>query len=219
MNRRITELIELYGHEDSDVIFQMSLTGRGNGDNKKAEDYLKKYLMSEEEYNKDWLPIQRKIYQNEDKGLSAGIFRNDFSLIVKTGGILFEEVEFESFQKSVKELGDNNFVVIQNSFGGKLKRPPFRMKYPINITWRELMSGSFISIALLEMPCNEYFVFSEGGFFGKYVANDYDFPMDIIGITPDIDYIFMEQIKQSLNDENRDEILKWLPSIYKRRMY
>ncbi|HEV2830341.1 MAG TPA: hypothetical protein VGW31_00045, partial [Hanamia sp.] len=91
--------------------------------------------------------------------------------------------------------------------------PMFRMKFPVNITWKELTSGNYISAVLLEMGYNAYFVFSGSGNWGKYSANDYDYPLDIIGFKPELAPIFQEYFKQP--KEEREEIREWLPQEYK----
>jgi hypothetical protein len=63
------------------------------------------------------------------------------------------------------------------------------------------------------MSYNEYFVFSEGGNWGKYSANDYKYPLDIIGFKSALSSIFREQFKQS--KEEQEEIQEWLPQEYK----
>ena len=88
--------------------------------------------------------------------------------------------------------------MIENTFGGRVKEPIFRMKFPMDICWDELTSGNFASAILLEMPHKEYFVFGESGSWGKYVANDYEFPLDVLGFRREIANIFRD--KFSLTD-------------------
>ena len=88
----------------------------------------------------------------------------------------------------------------------------FKMKYPVDTPWDELMSGNFISTVLFEMFHDEYFVFSESGMWGMYCANDYDSPLNIIGFKPDYADIFKTQFRRSGEEES--EIKQWLPSLY-----
>lgn len=44
-----------------------------------------------------------------------------------------------------KALNEKYIVVIENSFDGKLREVPFRMKFPIDIRWEEMIDGNFIS--------------------------------------------------------------------------
>lgn len=183
------------------------------GNKRVALEYLKKYFLCEEDYLQIWKPIQNTIFVNEEIGLPARIFKDGFYLLVSRGGILFEKKEFENLQNCIEEVGDNNLVIIQNDFGGIVKKPLLRMKFPAHITWHELMSGNFVSSVLVEMFANEYFVFSESGSWGKYSANDYEHPLDIIGFNPVLESLFKHNFKQS--KEEQEEIWKWLPQEYK----
>jgi hypothetical protein len=183
------------------------------GNKEIALEYLKRYLLPIEEYTQKWKPIQRSIFQNELTGLPAKVFKEGFALMAIRGGILFEREDFENLQNCLKAIGDKNLVIIQNDFGGAVKKPLLRMKYPVDITWERLMSGNFVSTVLFEMFANEYFVFSESGSWGKYSANDYENPVDIIGFKPELGYIFGGHFKQP--KEEQEEIQKWLPQEYK----
>ena len=175
--------------------------------------YLKKYHLPEDEYIEKWKPVQDMIFRNHDKGLAEMMFNKAFSLLAIRGGILFEKEDFEKLQHCARQLGDKKLFVIQNDFGGSIDTIPFRMSYPSDITWEELMSGHFISTAIFEMFANEYFVFSESGKWGKYSANDYELPLDIIGFTTENEALFKKSFE--LPAEEREEIKEWLPPKYK----
>ena len=144
------------------------------------------------------------------------IFREEFFLFPFRGGILFERTEYEELQKFMLEIEDKYLIIIQNDFGGLEKKTVLRMKYPSTITWEELMSGNFISTVLVEMFANEYFVFSESGLWGKYSANDYDYPLDIVGTKLSVKKQFLKNRK--LDKEDMIELYSWLPNEYKEKM-
>lgn len=183
------------------------------GNKEIASEYLNRYFLSIEEYTQKWKPIQECIFQNERTGLPAKVFKEGFNLMAIRGGILFEREDFENLQNCIKAVGDKNLVIVQNDFGGAVEKPLLRMKYPVDITWERLMCGNFVSTVLFEMFANEYFVFSESGNWGKYSANDYENPLDIIGFKPELAAIFQEHIRQS--KEEQEEIREWLPQEYK----
>lgn len=183
------------------------------GDKKLAKSYLEKYWLSQAVYDKKWHPIQDKIFTNQEKGLPAQVFSEQYELIALRGGFLLEEVDFKELQKCMLNLEDKHFVVIENTFGGKLDEPPFRMKYPTNISWKELMSGNFISSILFEMFHKEYFIFSDSGVWGMYAANEYDKPLNIIGFKPEYSAIFNKNITQS-KEEWKEIKENWLPPSY-----
>lgn len=182
------------------------------GDKKIAEEYLQKYWLPEQEYLSVWKPIQDTIFV-QGKSLPDLIYHPEFEIMVLRGGCLFLEEDFKQLHKAMQEVGEEYFVIIQHSQEFTDGEPIFRMKFPVNITWEELTSGNYISAVLLEMSYNEYFVFGKNGRYGKYSANDYEYPMDIIGFKPELASIFRERFKQS--KEEQEEIQEWLPQKYK----
>lgn len=211
----MTEFVQIlreYSNE-SYSLYSKQISEEEWGNKEITLEYLKRYFLFEEEYSQKWKPIQNSIFENEKLGLPAKIFKEDFSLIAKRGGVLFEKEDFEQIKHCIKTIGDKYLIIIQNDFGGALKKPILRMKYPIDITWKNLMSGNFISTVLFEMFANEYFVFSESKCWGKYSANDYEYPLDIIGFKPEVASIFRENFKQS--KQEREKIKNWLPKEYR----
>lgn len=207
-----TQLLSEYASEAYSM-YSKTIPKQEWGNKDIALEYLEKYYLSDEEYLKNWKPIQDTIFQNQDESLPEMMFKDDFSLLAIRGGILFEKEDFENLQNCMRQLGDKKLFIIQNYFGGKLKFPRLRMRYPSDITWGELMSGNFISTVIFEMFANEYFVFSESGHWGKYSANDYEQPLDIIGFKPEYEPIFREEFKQP--QEEWEEIKEWLPKKYR----
>ena len=104
-----------------------------------AQNYLSKYWIDQFEYEGKWKAIQDRIFINQDKGLPEMVFNDNYNLLAIRGGVLFEEADFRDLQACLLEIGEKNFVVIENTFG-KSNEVPLRMKYPANITWEELMS-------------------------------------------------------------------------------
>ena len=182
------------------------------GDKKLAEEYLRKYWLPEQEYLSVWKPIQDKIFV-QGKSLPDLVYSSEFEMIALRGGCLFLEEDFKQLQKAMQEVGEEYFVIIQHSQDFTEGEPMFRMKFPVNITWEELISGNYISAVLFEMSYNEYFVFSESGNWGKYSANDYEYPLDIVGFKPELAHFFQEHFSQP--KEEREEIREWLPQEYK----
>jgi hypothetical protein len=183
------------------------------GNEQLAEKYLKKYWLSEQEYLRVWKPIQDEIFL---KGTSLPnlVYQPDFDMFALRGGCLFVEEDFKQLQKAMQDIGEEYFVIIQHSQAFTEGEPMFRMKYPVNITWKELTSGNYISAVLLEMSYNEYFVFSASGDWGKYAANDYDYPVDLIGFKIELTQIFQRHFK--LPKEEQEEIWSRLPQEYKK---
>jgi len=205
---RHIEEYSVYGHSS----FSNLLPSEKWGDKKLAEKYLQKYWLTEREYLSIWKPIQDNIFI-QGKSLPDLIYHPEFEIIALRGGCLFLEGDFLQLKKAMQEVGEEYFVIIQHSQGFTEGEPMFRMKFPVNITWEELTSGNYISAVLLEMSYNEYLVFGSRGNWGKYSANDYENPLDIIGFSPELAHIFQEHFKQP--KEEQEEIRELLPQEYK----
>lgn len=205
---RHIEEYSIYGHSS----FSNLVPSENWGNKELAEKYLRKYWLTEQEYLSTWKPIQDNIFI-QGRGLPDIIYHSEFEIIALRGGCLFMEEDFKQLQKAMQKVGDEYFVIIQHSQDFTEGEPMFRMKFPVSITWEELISGNYISAVLLEMSYNEYFVFGSKGNWGKYSANDYENPLDIIGFNPEIAQIFQEYFKQP--KEEREEIRELLPQEYK----
>jgi len=201
-------LLEAYSHDYYKMFIGDEL------DNKIiAEQYFEKYWLPEQEYLTKWKPLQDQIFVDQRNGIHEAIYLSTFEMLALRGGVLFVQEGFEQLQSCIKTVGDKNIVIIQNTFGYISSPPPFRMKFPVDITWEEISSGDFISEAFLYVYLNEYFVFSESASWGKYAASDTIFPLDLIGFKPEHALVFKEQFKQS--EEEREEMKGWLPEKYK----
>lgn len=186
------------------------------GDRQGAEDYLKRYWLSSDEYERKWKQVQDRVFINQEIGLPQMVFASGYLLQASRGGCLFVQDEFVRLQKCTKAVSEQFLFVIENTFGGRVKEPIFRMKFPTSISWDELAGGNFASAILLEMPHKEYFVFGESGSWGKYVANDYESPLDILGFKREVASVFRNKFRPSEVEER--EIALVLPPAYKTRL-
>ena len=181
------------------------------GDKILAKSYLTKYWLPFTEHQKIWMPMLENIFSNKI-GLPYLMFRDTYNMIASSGGCLFLEQDFLQLQKCMLELNEEYFVVIENTFHGIENEPPFYMKFPVKITWDELMSGNYISAVIFETNYKEFFVFSKSNLWGKYAASDYDQPLDLIGFKPECEKIFRKEFVQS--EEERSQVIDLLPREY-----
>lgn len=198
------------------MYFSNILSEKAWGNEEVAKKYLEKYWLSESEYLKIWKPIQAKVFLNE-LGLPYMVFNSQFNILATRGGCLFNEEDYNKVQDLARQAGDEYLVVVQRSQEFTLGEPMFRMKYPVNTSWAELTSGNYISAVLLDMSHNEYYVFGSCGLWGRYSANDYDYPVDIIGYDPELANFVKICFKQRSNDI--DEIKDLLPLEYKDKIH
>jgi len=176
-----------------------------------SEEYLKKYWLDESELRNYWQPLKDKIFCSKSSCLP--------------------DVNFETLQNCMFKAGDKWFVVVENKYtqpvitgndGQVMAHPLLHFKFPIEITWKELLNGGLVSMELFETSYKEFFVFGNSAKWGKYAANEYwnasadpaGTPLDIIGFKPELAPIFRECFKQS--KENQEEIREWLPQKYKK---
>ena len=211
MKKEYIRHLEVYGVEYYYSSFSSMLSLEKWGNRESAEAYLEKYWLQEEEYLRIWKPIQNKIFQ--DVRFPDMVFRQGFNLIALRGSCLFVEEDFLMLQKSLLQLGEEHFVVIQHSDEFTDGEPMFRMKFPVNITWAELNSGNYISAVLIGMVYNTYYIFGIKGNWGKYVDNDDFPPLDIIGFKMETAAVFKKYHKRPKEEE--DEINGWVPEIYR----
>jgi hypothetical protein len=182
------------------------------GNRQVAQDYLERYWLSYAEYEHKWKHLQDTVFTNQEFGLPEMVFTSGYELQVSRGGCLFVQEEFVRLLQCTQLIGERFFFVIENTFGKRVKEPVFRMKFPTSICWDELTGGNFVSSILVEMPHKEYFVFGESGTWGKYVANDYKYPLDILGFRGEAADIFREKFKVTAAEEH--ELRQLLPPAY-----
>lgn len=195
--------------------------GENWGDRASAEIYLAKYWLDKTEYERIWRGIQNSVFNKSADHFPENMFLKNFELIPNVGGTLFTEKTLKSLQMCLRETGDQNFVIIQNDFG-KENPVAFKMKYPSEISWKEIMSGNYISTALFEKFHDEYFVFGESGSWGRYVINDASPPLDITGVKHKFISVFLEKYEnlrdayESIpNSYKSSEVIDALPESYK----
>jgi hypothetical protein len=206
------EIVDKYSL-DGYHMYSKRITRNEWGDISAGRKYLDKYWLPLLEYNEKVKLIQNIIFINQVDGIPKLNFSKEYQILALGGGCLFTKEDFTSLQEYILEIGEKNFFVIENDFGGTLGELPFRMKFPANISWEELFSGNFISSTIIESIHKEFFVFGESALWGKYSAADYEFPLDILGFKLEYRPIFKRRFKQ--DEVDREEIQKRLPYLYK----
>jgi hypothetical protein len=204
-------ILETYSLEGYSM-YSHSIADARWGDKDEAYRYLSRFWLPLAEYSEKWKPIQDRIFIHQDSGLPERVFASNFELLATIGGCLFTCDDFRRLQACIRATGDKYLIVVENTFGGRIKEPTFRMKYPADITWEELNGGNFASSIMLEMPHKEYFVFGESAAWGRYAANDYEVPLDILGFESAYSDVFRKHFP--LTEEDRLVLLNCLPAAY-----
>jgi hypothetical protein len=201
-----------------------------------AEAFFEKYWFNTDEYKEKWLSIQNSIFDHQAKHLPDLMFNDNYELLPLEGGNIFTSKEdFSTLQRCMREVGDNSFAVVENERvvikfydpeGGWGVTPFLRFKFPSEVSWEELMSGDPISVLLFQVQgaIKDYFVFGDGGNWGRYVANDYanptaaplfSTPLNIMGFKKEYSEVFRKNYEHLIKPEI---ISDWLPDTYKVRL-
>jgi len=134
------------------------------GTREQAKTYFEKYWLDEDEYFEKWRPIQDAIFDGKAKYLPDMMFNVGFELFPIVGGDIFGIQSFHALQDCIHQTGDENFVIIQNRNVVIDGWAFIRFKYPVDISWAELMSGGVIGSEHFNNGCKDYFVFGDQGY-------------------------------------------------------
>lgn len=200
---------------DGYSMFSKAVSRARWGDKSAATEYLQKYWLAEREYEDRWRKLLDRVFVNRNDGLPRLSFTCGFEVLIRRGGCLFVEDEFRCLQRCMVAAGDKQLVIVENTLGQQSTEPTFRMKYPSNVSWEELNSGNFASAILIEMPHKEYFVMGDSSGWGKYAANDYEFPLDVLGFREEYRTVFRQQFK--VPEFERRELARLIPPACKVR--
>ncbi len=220
MMKTIRSIVDYWFNSGFDAFSVVNQSSFELREKKLAENFLKKYYLTKKVVNQ-LSTIQEGIF-DLDKQLPDMIFTKDFGFIGLLGGSLFEKNDFEKFKKCLKELQEDYFFVFQDTFGIKSfdRSNALNLRFPADVSWEEIMSGSYISTMLFESSYNNYYVFGEHEAWGLYSANEgyvddiqlvgEPAPIRILGFNPKFKEIFRDafKIKKDQYCENVDFIPK-----------
>ena len=88
--------------------------------------------------------------------------------------------------------------------------PSNRFKYHVNITWEEIMSGAELSQVIFLHPVRNFFMFGDSGQWGRYIGNDYESPLDIIGFDSKYSDLFHSEFR--VPKEDIEDLKRWTAS-------
>lgn len=197
----------------------------------KTQKYCSEYWLNSHEFSKKWQPIKDVIFRKEAKCFPEIMFNPDYELILVRGGMIFTQEDYEKLQLCMRRAGDQYWVVFSNSSNvyveadkcdsdnsdpfliGPQIEYPVMLKFPSCLSWQGLLSGGLFSEEIFQMGIRDYFVYGDSGMWGKYVANDYVHPLDVIGYRRDVATTFRELFSISKREKAELE-KKWIPKEY-----
>jgi hypothetical protein len=183
---------------------------------KKAEQYLENYWLDKKELTEVWLDIKNRIFNKDFLRLPDRVMNENYDVIILKGGTVLYKKEFELLQTCMKNVGEKYFIILEDYDENKpphTNGPPFRFKYPVDITWAEMISQGDPSLPAYHVfltPERNYFVFGDSGTWGKYAASDYELPLNIIGFDKRYSSMFHEKFKIPVDDE--EDLIEWTAS-------
>ena len=175
--------------------------------------YLRKYWLSKQEYLSKWKSVQSRVFS--EKEFPKMVFNQGYQRLICKGGMLIEQTEFELL-KECFQLTNDSYLIIVEDFNEldppHDSGPLLRFRYPVNITWEEINIGEGISYELYQRPIRNFFVFGDTGNWGKYAANEHEFPLDIFGFKKEYEKIFRNRFE--MTEKERNELKKFIPKEY-----
>jgi hypothetical protein len=193
--------------------YQHQLDGwTDNANKKKIQEYLEKYWLDRHELNEVWLKIKNKIYNPTFKAFPEPVFNSSFDTIVRKGGSVLSQDKLTQIQSCMKNIGERYLLLVEDydeTNPPHTSGPPFRFKYPVDISWEEMNDGGELSFIVF-LPERNYFVFGDSGQLGKYTGNDYEYPLDIIGFNRKYSDLFQSKFK--IPEEDIEDLKEWTAS-------
>jgi hypothetical protein len=179
------------------------------------EPYLDKYWLDADELREVWLPKRDRAFNREFREFPDRVFNEDFGLIIQKGGCLLYEDEYVKFQSCMKSIGEKSFVIVEDFDENNpphASGPPYRFRYPIDITWKEMTSGGEDSIVwpVFFSTFRNYFVFGDSGEWGMYAGDDYEWPLKIIGFDKKYSKLFRDSFP--VPDDHIEDLKQWMAS-------
>lgn len=161
-------ILNNYAHESYRAL---SIVPKGFdvNDSKKASSFLDKYWLTNSEYEHAVRHIERKMFITNGTGLPSMLISPNYEILAMSGGVVFNEEEFLYLQKYLKAVGEEYFYIIEEVENKDFI--PIRLKFPSNITWEELSSGSYISMILLHYMFGTFKLLGSSGLWGRYSDN------------------------------------------------
>jgi hypothetical protein len=183
-------------------------------DTEPIEKYLEKYWLDKKDLNEFWLSIKNTIF-NDPLDFPSKVIKDNFDVIINLDLLVLYQEKLESLVACMKVTGDKYFVVVEDYDEDNPPHtdgPSYRLKFPVDITWDEITSGSWESYQVFDRPVRNYFVFGDSGKWGFYAGNDYPEELEIMGVNKEYFDLFYNKFK---NPERVSNYIKERLAYYK----
>lgn len=189
---------------------------------KQIIDYLEQYWLDKRELVDVWLKIKNTIFKGNSTTYPNGLLNDNFDIMIVKGGPVLDRDYFEQLQGCMKVTGDNYFIILEDNdediplgnlppSPGLVGWPPLRFKFPVGITFDEIMAGTFVSMEAFDLPERDYFIFGNSGHWGIYAGDDFATPLHVIGFKKEYSDVFHRNIK--ISKEDIKDLQEWTASL------
>lgn len=159
-------------NDHHDVIQSMELSKR----------FLYKYAMDDKEYRDSCLPVLQKVFRVvpsvffdiREKAIGE-MFHDNYSFFAYQSSPLFWKESYDLILRICKDCGDNNIFIVEDERCEPFPEMAFKIRLPVECSWENISHGGIISDVLFNMFNNNYYVFGDSGFWGKWCDYDNDY--------------------------------------------
>lgn len=176
--------------------------------------FFQRFWLKEQRLNSFWRPVIDTVFRRLGRGYIDIDVDEDWVLIPMVGGSVFTQVEYSLLMAYAIEIGDVTYAVIEDydvQDPPHNSGPPLRFEFPCTALWGEVNSGGYISVELFHMPHKDYFVVGNQGKWAKYVANDYELPLNLLFVRRGLQSEFMTAFDPFFR-KDEEAIMRLLPA-------
>lgn len=146
------------------------------------------------------------------------MFPNDFRTIIRVGGsAIYSEEYYKCLQLCMEAAGDQYFVVVEDHADEHDRSSvyttcpdewqAFHFKYPVTVSYQQIMSGKYLSEEVMLMGSRDYFLYGDSGKWGIYAGDDVLYSLHIVGFQSNLSDVFTRHIS---SDEKDKRMPRWL---------
>src|SRR5438874_10238482 len=126
--KEYSAILDVFAREGYEM-YSSTIPSSQWGNRQAAENYMERYWLSSDEYERTWKQVLDRVFTNQEIGLPEMVFSPGYDLQVSRGGCLFVQEEFVRLQECTRAISEKFLFVIENTFGGRVKEPIFRLKF------------------------------------------------------------------------------------------
>lgn len=169
--------------------------------------YLDKFFIDNTIKRKTLLDEKDKIFRystfNDKEDSDFLFFKLDYCISFTRAGLLLTENDFLLIKKNMIECDESKFYIIED-FDIEHEDEAFFLEYPADINWNTISQENSITYQLFSRPIRNYFIFGEKGQWGRYVANDFTYPICFLGAKE-------KSLVNHITEEEKKDFILWYP--------